>query len=121
MSLFSSSSKSTSSVYNESHQTSNTLGDLSHDNLLAGGNLEIYQEGLSHDNLDLILSSNDNTTQSAIKSAQILAGQAIETTGKAYADAYSGATNDASRFLDGLKPFAVIAGIVFVIYLWGKK
>ena len=120
-SLFSSSSKSTSTVYNESHQTSNTLGDLSHDNVLAGGDLQIVNEGLSHDNLALILDSNTLATEQAISSAQSLAGKAIETTGKAYADAYSGSTNDSSRLFDALRPFAVIAAVVAIFYFWGRK
>lgn len=121
MSLFSSSSKSKSTVYNESHQTSNTLGDLSHDNVLAGGDLSIINEGLSHDNLALILDSNTLATEQAITSAQSLAGKAIETTGKAYADAYSGANNDSSRLFDALRPFAVIAAVVAIFYFWGRK
>lgn len=121
MGLFSSKSSSSTTQYTQTQQTSASFGDLAHDNLSSGGDLSIYQEGLSHDNLQLVLGATSSATDSAIKSAQSLAGQAIETTGKAYADAYSGSQNESSRFFDALRPFAVIAGIVAIFYLWGKK
>ena len=117
MGLLSSRSSSSTTQYTQSQQTSASFGDLAQDNLSAGGDLSIYQEGLSHDNLQLVLQSNENAT----KNAQTLASQAIETTGKAYADAYSGSQNESSKFFDAMRPFAVIAGMIAIFYLWGKK
>lgn len=121
MGIFSSKSSSSTTQLTQTQQTSASFGDLAHDNLSAGGDLSIYNEGLSHDNLQLVLGATSSATDNAIKGAQNLAEQAIETTGKAYADAYSGAQNDSSRFFDALRPFAIIAGVVAIIYLWGKK
>ena len=56
MGLFSSKSKSSSTTYNESKQSSGTIGDLSSDNLITGGDL--YMEGLSGQNLSNILENN---------------------------------------------------------------
>lgn len=119
MGLFSSKSSSTSTTYNQSAQSSGSVGDLSDNNLIAGG--DIYQEGLSGENLQGILANNESVFDKSIQSIQTLAKNAIETTGKSYADAYSGSQNESSRFFDALRPFAVIAGIVAIFYLWGKK
>ncbi len=130
MGLFSSKSKSSSTTYNESKQSSGTIGDLSSDNLITGGDL--YMEGLSGQNLSNILENNQTTLTSALDSNEDLIGQslksfqtltetAINSTGKAYSDAYSGSQNESSRFFDSLRPFAVIAGAVLIFYFWSNK
>lgn len=137
MGLFSSKSSSTSTTYNQSAQSSGTIGDLSNDNQISSG--DIINEGLTGDNLKNILDSNESVlskglefleatiasnqklADKTISSSQTSAANAIEATGAAYADAYSGSTAESSRFFDALRPFAVIAGIVAIFYFWGKK
>lgn len=137
MGLFSSSSKSTSTTYNQSSQSSGTIGDLSSDNQIASG--DIVNEALTGENLQNILDSNETVlskgleflketiesnqklTDKSITSSQTSASNAIKATGEAYADAYSGSTAESSRFFDALRPFAVISGIVAIFYFWGKK
>lgn len=123
---FTSSSKSSSTQYTENKPVSSTIGDLSSNNRIIGG--DFNSEGLSDENLALVLDATTGTLDRSftslndtISAIQTNSGKAIEATGKAYADAYSIANNDSSRLFDALRPFAVIAAVVAIFYFWGKK
>ncbi|MGN1091200.1 MAG: hypothetical protein ACI4RJ_01735, partial [Alphaproteobacteria bacterium] len=66
MGLFSSSSKSSSTTYNQSQQMSSTFGDLAHDNLAAAGDLSIYTEGLAGENLQMIFDNNSAVLEKTV-------------------------------------------------------
>ena len=123
---FTSSSKSSSTQYTENKPVSSTIGDLSSNNRIIGG--DFYSEGLSDENLALVLDATTYTLDKSftslndtISAIQTNSGKAIEETGKAYKEAYSIANNDSSRLFDALRPFAVIAAVVAIFYFWGKK
>lgn len=123
MGLFSSSSKSKSTTtnttnYNDSSsKVSSTVGDLSKNNLIAGGDAIMY--GYSADDTK-------NIIDAAIENIRDTTGAAINQV----ASAYSGANNSilesqnaTKAFLASFKPYAfyaMIAAVVYFIFDSGK-
>lgn len=129
MGLFSSKSKSSSSTTNNTTYTDNstavsgTVGDLSKNNLIAGGDAVMY--GYSAEDTKGIL----DTTLAYIDKAM---DGIKDTTGKAIVQvqsAYSGATesimesqNETKALLNSLRPYALYAAVAAGIYfIFGKK
>lgn len=119
MGLFSSKSSSTSTTYNQSAQSSGTIGDLSTDNIITGGDYTYAPDGLSDENLGALLTHEQSLFEAAVGSVHKSAEQAINTA----ADAYADATGTTKNLFESLKPFALYAttGIVLYYLLKGKK
>lgn len=110
MGLFSSKSSSTSTTYNQSAQSSGTIGDLSSGNTIIGG--DYNPNGLSDDNLAMVLGQNQNLLEKTISTVQNTAEIAINTAASAYADA----TGTTKNLFEGMKPLAMYAAIALVAY-----
>ena len=123
MGLFSSSSKSKSTTntttnYNDSSsKVSSTVGDLSKNNLIAGGDAVMY--GYTADDtkslIDTALSYIDKTTESIKDTTSAAISQV--------SSAYSGANNSilesqnqTKAFLNSFKPYAFYAMVAAIVY-----
>ena len=140
MGLFSSKSKSTTNLTDNSKNIESSIGDLSHDNKLVTG--DYYEQGLVGENLDSVLSTvetlnKDNiagqldlyaeTSQSItdtfkemVATVQKTSETAIEETGEAYAESKSELRN----FIDAVRPIALyvaIAGVFYFVFMGSKK
>lgn len=140
MGLFSSKSKSTTNLTDNSKNIESSIGDLSHDNKLVTG--DYYEQGLVGENLNSVLSTietlnKDNiagqldlyaeTSQSItdtfkemVATVQKTSATAIEETGEAYAESKSELRN----FIDAVRPIALyvaIAGVFYFVFMGSKK
>lgn len=129
MGLFSSKSKSSSKTTNytsyedNSSTVSGTVGDLSKNNLIAGGDAVMY--GYTADDTKGILDTTLAYIDKAVEGIK-------DTTGKAITQvqsAYSGATesimesqNETKALLNSLRPYALYAALAASIYfIFGKR
>ena len=129
MGLFSSKSKSSSSTTNNTSYEDNsstvsaTVGDLSKNNLIAGGDAVMY--GYTADDTKGILDTTLAYIDKAVEGIK-------DTTGKAITQvqsAYSGATesimesqNETKALLNSLRPYALYAALAASIYfIFGKR
>ena len=129
MGLFSSKSKSSSSTTNNtsyednSSTVSGTVGDLSKNNLIAGGDAVMY--GYTADDTKGILDTTLAYIDKAVEGIK-------DTTGKAITQvqsAYSGATesimesqNETKALLNSLRPYALYAALAASVYfIFGKR
>ncbi len=140
MGLFSSKSKSTTNLTDNSKNIESSIGDLSHDNKLVTG--DYYEQGLVGENLNSVLSTvetlnKDNiagqldlyaeTSQSItdtfkemVATVQKTSETAITETGEAYAESKSELRN----FIDAVRPIALyvaIAGVFYFVFMGSKK
>ena len=112
MGLFSSSSKSSSTTTNETHNASLSVGDLATGNIQSQGAVTV--NGLWGDDLSGFLDIVQDTVQQATSSNSKLAGDAIQKVAAGYQSAYS----ETSGILQQLKPVLMMAaGIAAVVYL----
>lgn len=129
MGLFSSKSKSSSKTENKTIYTDNsstvsgTVGDLSKNNLIAGGDAVMY--GYTADDTKGILDTTLAYIDKAVEGIK-------DTTGKAITQvqsAYSGATesimesqNETKALLNSLRPYALYAALAASVYfIFGKR
>ena len=141
MGLFSSKSKSKSTTttttnYNDSSsKVSGTVGDLSSNNVIAGGDANLYGY-TAEDTSALIentLAGSNDLINTALKYFDKAADDLKQTTGTAMtqvASAYSGANsailesqNETKAFLNSLKPYAfyaTVAAIAYFVFVKGK-
>jgi len=128
MGLFSSKSKSKSTTttntnYNDSSsKVSGTVGDLSRNNVIAGGNANItgYSAEETKDIINTALDYMTKTTED-LKSTTATAINQVQS-------AYSGANNsilesqnETKAFLNALKPYAFYAAVVAIFYYISKR
>ncbi len=118
MGLFSSKSSSTSTTYNQSAQSSGSIGDLSSDNTIAGGDINYNPVGLVGEELQTILNQNQSLFDATVAAVQKSAETAINTAASAYQDA----TGTTKNFFESVKPIALYGAlaVVAVYALKGK-
>ncbi len=110
MGLFGGDSSSSSTTNNTTNTTSGTVGEFAEDNVVSGG--DVYFEGLTGDNLALILANNNANTEQSLYNTRQSAVDAITSVTSAYASS----TGTVSDLLNGLKPFAMYGAIGLVAY-----
>ncbi len=131
MGLFSSKSSSSSTTHNQSSQLSGTIGDLSTDNVVAGGDYSVSYnpKGLAGSELNAVLSNNQtlldktiDVTKESFDSLVAAVQQSTETAINTAATAYADATGTTKSLFDNLKPFAFygLIGFVFWAIMKGK-
>lgn len=129
MGMFSSKSKSSSTTqnttnYNDSSTTvSGTIGDLSRNNVITGGNaiLNGYSAEDTNSLLSTVISAVNDTTDKLKETT----GQALQQVSSAYSGANQSileSTNETKALLNSLRPYALYAAIAAIVYfIFGKK
>ena len=133
MGLFSSSSKSTTKLTDNSTNTQSSIGDLSSNNRVVTG--DYVEQGLVGENLNSLLGTVENlnklnvdavnnlysSTNSAfekmVNTVQKTTETAIAETGEAYAESKSELRN----FIDAVRPIALYVAIASVFYFIFKR
>ena len=133
MGLFSSSSKSTTKLTDNSTNTQSSIGDLSSNNRVVTG--DYVEQGLVGENLNSLLGTVENlnklnvdavnnlysSTNSAfekmVNTVQKTTETAIVETGEAYAESKSELRN----FIDAVRPIALYVAIASVFYFIFKR
>lgn len=133
MGLFSSSSKSTTKLTDNSTNTQSSIGDLSSNNRVVTG--DYVEQGLVGENLTSLLGTVENlnqlnidavnnlysSTNSAfekmVNTVQKTTETAIAETGEAYAESKSELRN----FIDAVRPIALYVAIASVFYFIFKR
>lgn len=127
MGLFSSKSKSSSSTNttstDNSVNTSGTIGDLSKNNIIAGG--DVITNGLSEDNLKIVLDNNLSFMKDTIGNIKTTIGDAMSQVSDAYAganDSILQSNSETKTLLRGLQPFALYAAAAVAVWaVFSKK
>lgn len=129
MGLFSSKSKSSSSTTNNtsyednSSTVSGTVGDLSKNNLIAGGDAVMY--GYTADDTKGILDTTLAYIDKAVEGIKDTTGKAITQVQSAYSGANESimeSQNETKALFNSLRPFALYAAIAASVYfIFGKK
>lgn len=130
-SLFSSKSKSSSSstttttnnTTDNSRTVSSTVGDLSRNNMIAGGDATMY--GYSADDTKSILETTLKYINNAVDGIKDTTGKAITQVQSAYSGANNAileSQNETKALLNSLRPYALYAAIAAGIYfIFGKR
>jgi len=130
-SLFSSKSKSSSSstttttnnTTDNSRTVSGTVGDLSKNNLIAGGDATMY--GYTAEDTKSILDTTLKYIDNAVEGIKDTTGKAITQVQSAYSGANNAileSQNETKAMLNSLRPYALYAAVAAVVYfIFGKK
>ena len=119
-----SSSFSTTNVTStdNSRTSSGTIGDLSKNNLIAGGNATMY--GYSADDTNELLNTTLDYVNKAVEGIKDVTGKAISQVSSAYSganDSILQSANENKAILKSLQPFALYGAIAAIFYFVFKK
>lgn len=115
-------STTTVTTTDNSKTSSGTIGDLSKNNLIAGGNATMY--GYSADDTDKILNTTLDYVNKAVEGIKDVTGKAINQVQSAYSganDSILQSANENKAILKSLQPFALYGAIAAIFYFVFKK
>lgn len=128
MGLFGGKSKSSSfsttnvTSTDNSKTSSGTIGDLSKNNLIAGGNATMY--GYTADDTNELLNTTLDYVNKAVEGIKDVTGKAISQVSSAYSganDSILQSANENKAILKSLQPFALYGAIAAIFYFVFKK
>ncbi len=128
MGLFGGKSKSSSfsttnvTSTDNSKTSSGTIGDLSKNNLIAGGNATMY--GYTADDTNQLLNTTLDYVNQAVEGIKDVTGKAISQVSSAYSganDSILQSANENKAILKSLQPFALYGAIAAIFYFVFKK
>ncbi len=128
MGLFGGKSKSSSfsttnvTSTDNSKTSSGTIGDLSKNNLIAGGNATMY--GYTADDTNQLLNTTLDYVNKAVEGIKDVTGKAISQVSSAYSganDSILQSANENKAILKSLQPFALYGAIAAIFYFVFKK
>lgn len=117
-----SNSFTTVTTTDNSKTSSGTIGDLSKNNLIAGGNATMY--GYSADDTNEILNTTLDYVNKAVEGIKDVTGKAINQVSSAYSganDSILQSANENKAILKSLQPFALYGAIAAVFYFIFRK